>query len=64
MPRDFVDVPAIRALAETDAAILAEFDGGRQIWIPHSQLEKIERRPDGSVVLRVARWLAEKEDLG
>ena len=52
-----------RILGESDNAIHVELVGGRDVWIPFSQCDRITRRQDGSAVLVVSDWLARKEDL-
>lgn len=51
--------------AETANAILF-FQGGKKVWIPKSQIQKIELElTDGeeSAVLVIPKWLASKEGL-
>ena len=65
MRRDavWIDVERFVPDAETENALLVELADGREVWVPFSQLEKTERRPDGSGRILITAWFARKEDL-
>ena len=62
--RSSVEITIARIAHETVDAMLVETQDGREVWLPFSQVDKIERRPgNGIVKILVADWLARKEDL-
>lgn len=65
MPTEYSSVVADEILQETDAAFLIEFEDVGRLWIPKSQIEDPDDIVvgDKNVVVEIATWLAEKEDL-
>ena len=56
--------PVSQFIRETDSAILIETPSGEEIWLPFSQVEKIERDAQGGGgTITMTRWIAEKKGL-
>jgi len=47
---------------ETDRAILF-FDGKKEIWLPKSQIEDLEERGKGVIIVTIPEWLAVDKEL-
>lgn len=45
------------------AADLIETDEGDQHWIPHSQIKKIKRHPEGRTDMTMTAWIAKERGL-
>lgn len=59
-----VEVVCLRMVRETAKAALYELaDTGEQRWIPKSLIPDADTMDDGTVLLKVPRWLAEREGL-
>ena len=56
-----ISVP--RVIRETDNAILVATYDEREVWLPFSQIDEIDRYPDGHAEILLADWLVRKEDL-
>ena len=61
IPDNQHDQPCI-ILGETDDAISIQVQGV-MYWIPLSQVKKIIRRKDGSAIVYMSSWIAEKKGL-
>jgi hypothetical protein len=57
-----VDVTAQKLMRETERAALFVVHG-EQVWFPKSVIDEREQQPDGSWVLIVKGWFAQKEGL-
>lgn len=60
---DLVWVDVAEFGTETPNALLVKLEDDRTVFLPWSQIEKVERRPLGGGRVLVAGWLARKEDL-
>lgn len=56
----------VEAKRETDKALLCVFEGGREEWIPKSQIDDESKvRAEGDLgTLVVTKWIAEQKGLG
>lgn len=61
-PPDLVEVHFVREERSSAAARCFTFEGS-PVWIPKSQIEDEDPREDGSIVITLPRWLAEKKGL-
>jgi len=53
-----------RQVAETDLAICITDDDETDYWIPKSQIDdETEYTPEGTLILVIPEWLAEKKGL-
>jgi hypothetical protein len=53
-------------LRETDTCVVVlrgDIRVDEEIYVPLSQVTKMEKYPNGDIVLTIPDWLAEKEDL-
>jgi len=65
MPRGYESFEDVKCIAETDAAILCDFEDGVQHWVPKSQLSEdseVEEKDDEGTLI-VTRWWAEQKGL-
>lgn len=59
----YVEVPYVKMIRETDAAVLLEFEGGDEKWLPLSQLEdRMQDFPKNGKV-SVKKWIADANEL-
>lgn len=65
MPTDYTEVVADEIKAVTEDAVLCVFEDVGEVWIPRSQIEDAPELTvgDKDVVLEIATWLVEKENL-
>jgi len=61
---DLYDWPCV-IKHETDKALLGiDFETGEELWIPFSQIEKIDRSKTSEVaVVHMSQWIARKKGL-
>lgn len=50
-----------KIVSETDDALCIELNGGRVLWLPWSHISQVHRTENPWV--KIASWLAEKENL-
>ena len=65
MPREYTSFDRVKALKETDLALLVRFSDGDVVWIPKSQISPASevQDPDDEGELSVTEWFAVENEL-
>lgn len=62
-PKDAVQITCLRRIRETAKAELYKLADGSEVWFPKSVIEDIDEMDDGTCVIAVSQWFAQKEGL-